>query len=267
MAGKIIAKTAEAVDCGYWPEEKRTSMVVMMAARAFTGDLLSYAQQLRYTRFELMEKGYLGQTFSACATICPNCRACVPIRVNLDKFTLTTSQRKLLKKSQQSLTASFTPARFDSEMYDMFKNYLRVRHSGTGSTMIEMTKEEFRDMALAPALHMSIKTPANYRIGVGFIDKLTDRASFDYAFFNPVFNNISPGKLIWLKSIEALRQEGVKYIYVGAWAKGSPKLAYKQNYAGLETFVNGKWDDFDPAIHTEGPDYSAKLEADNIHPT
>lgn len=62
---------------------------------------------------------------------CEQCRACVPVRVEVARFVPNRTQRRCLKRNGQ-LSARFLPLDFRDEHYDLYRRYLGSRHAGGG---------------------------------------------------------------------------------------------------------------------------------------
>jgi arginine-tRNA-protein transferase len=54
------------------------------------------------------------------------------------------------------------------------------------------------------------------------------------------------------------KEMNLKYLYLGYWVKGSPKMDYKSQYNPLEVFLNGKWLQLDQKVVTQSTESSAR---------
>ena len=76
-----------------------------------------------------------------------------------------------------------------------------------------------------------------------------------YSFFQPGLDKDSLGTFIILDHIAIARDLGLPYVYLGYWVPGSPKMAYKANFAGVEVYAKGEWSpigaptDYDAALN------------------
>jgi arginyl-tRNA--protein-N-Asp/Glu arginylyltransferase len=64
-----------------------------------------------------------------------------------------------------------------------------------------------------------------------------------YSFFEPELERQSLGTYLVLDHIEIAREMGLPFVYLGYWVPGSRKMGYKANFAALEIFYKGKWQD------------------------
>jgi arginine-tRNA-protein transferase len=211
-----------------------------------------------------VKKGYLAASFGVVAPVCQSCRACVPLRVNTDKFILSPSQEKMLARG--NFTYGFTASVLlnPQELYNLFKKYTGERHNEKTSKMHDWSMEQFRNWLDFMPFAMTARDPDNFLRGFAAMEADKDSALLEYIVFDPELKKLSMGKRLWLQAMVDAQSSGIKHVYVGAWAKDSPKLAYKQHHSGLETFDGKKWVDFDPEVHTRGPNYRAMLKAEGF---
>lgn len=258
MSAKFTIKRLEAERCDYFPQEKRIKRHYALT----NGPMDEYFENDQTPlKFDAGEKGFLMHAFCALANICPTCNACVPLRVNLEKFFITSSQDKRLNKLGYSAQLFETTALSREMLFHMFNQYARNRHPK--SSMLSMDQREFNLLTSRTPLTMTLTKPIEtgppQLSAYALLDCHATSLSFDYAVYDVGLLKDSPGKVLWLTTMQMAQQAGMDYVYVGNWAKDSPKLDYKKNHAGLEAFVGNKWVDFNPERHTQGPDYRALL--------
>ena len=61
---------------------------------------------------------------------CKNCKECIPIRINIDKFFLQKSHKRLLKKNKD--LKSLLPLHFDQEHFQLYQSYQNIKHPNGG---------------------------------------------------------------------------------------------------------------------------------------
>lgn len=171
---------------------------------------------------------------------CEHCQACVPVRVDVNRFSPNRTQRRCLKRNRH-LAARFLPLDFKDEHYALYRAYLGSRHSGGGmdkdepeqytqfllSSNVDSVMVEFRD---GEALAM-----------VAVIDHVEDGVSAVYTFFDPARAQDSLGVYGVLWQIELARRLEVPHLYLGYWIAESRKMAYKTQYSPLEGLIDGRW--------------------------
>lgn len=169
---------------------------------------------------------------------CPGCRACVPLRIPVDEFRPSRSQRRIAARNRDvSVTRLATG--FREESYQLFQRYDRVRHGGEG-----FSRSAFRRFLCEPAVPGE---EVQYRldgrlIGIGWIDVLPDSLSSVYFAFDPDFGARSLGTFSVLVEVALARDSGLRYHHLGFTVEGSRKMAYKASFFSHEQLVgNGRW--------------------------
>ncbi|MEX1660623.1 arginyltransferase [uncultured Thioclava sp.] len=188
---------------------------------------------------------------------CADCMACLSARVRVADFTLSRSQRRILKRNADLRRTATSPWATE-EQYALFRRYLDLRHADGGmadmdifefAAMIEETPVKSRVIEYRE----SAATPGSVRalIATCLTDVLDDGLSMVYSFYEPDRVKDSLGTYLILDHIEIARRIGLPYVYLGYWVPGSRKMGYKANFAALEIFKGGEWIDIgDPEDHT-----------------
>ncbi|MGE4313081.1 MAG: hypothetical protein AB7E85_02260 [Pseudobdellovibrionaceae bacterium] len=212
---------------------------------------------LRYGRFQLYRMGMIANGLYAAAPQCDPCNACVPLRINSAKFEPSKSQMRLITERRKRFAVYVESTERDGRTnhahYALHTRYLQARHPESG--MRQASEQDFYRNANGLTHRLCIHDTENNNrlVGLATFDVLRNEACFHYLSYDPDYMSFSLGKYGWLSLIDHCMNEGIKHMYVGSWVDGSPKLDYKKNFGGLETFDGDKWVDFDPDRHRQGP--------------
>ncbi|GHU06359.1 putative arginyl-tRNA--protein transferase [Alphaproteobacteria bacterium] len=177
----------------------------------------------------------------AYAPACPDCAACVPVRIVVDAFKMTRSMRRV-KNLNPDLAGKLVFPRATIEQYRLFSRYQNCRHeSGDMALMglydyrsmiedspIETLLAEFRDKDFV--LRAAVLT-----------DRVKDGLSAVYSFYDPDFLHRSLGSFIVLWLVEEARRQKLPYVYLGYWIAESRKMSYKTRFHPLEAFGPEGW--------------------------
>ena len=189
----------------------------------------------------LSQAGFRRSHSIAYRPACPNCKACVPVRVRVQEFEATKSMRRTLRKNAD-LTHHETQAFATEEQYILFRSYEKARH-GDGE-MALMDFNDYRSMVEdTPVETMTIEFRDKEGVlnAVALTDRLSDGLSGVYKFFSPEKSKLSPGTFVILWHIERARRLGFPYFYLGYWISQSPKMAYKARFRPLEILTDSGW--------------------------
>src|SRR5882724_9242769 len=78
---------------------------------------------------------------------CRECQACVPLRVSVQDFKPSRTQKRVLKRNAD-LSVTFKDAEFDAEHFALYGRYLGARHPGGG--MDAESPDDYRQFLLSP---------------------------------------------------------------------------------------------------------------------
>jgi leucyl-tRNA---protein transferase len=189
---------------------------------------------------ELVRLGFRRSGAFTYRPYCDHCRECVPVRVPVDAFVASRSQKRSLRR-HRTLAAIRCSLAFDSEHYALYLRYQRFRHPGGG--MDQDSREQYQHFLL----HSNVGTDLyEFRDGgelrmVSLVDRLHDGLSSVYTFFDPGPPGTSYGTFSVLWQIERCKELGLPYLYLGYWIAESRKMAYKASFRPIEGLVQGGW--------------------------
>lgn len=178
---------------------------------------------------------------------CPGCAACVPVRVAVQRFRPSRSQRRV-ERANRDLLARETPPLATAEQFQLFARYQRSRH-GDGE-MARMGFEDYRamveDSAVGTAMVEFRAADGGLRAACLF-DRLADGLSAVYSFFDPDHGarGLGTHAILWL--IAQARRECRPHVYLGYWIADSRKMAYKARFRPLQALADGRWRDLPEA--------------------
>jgi arginyl-tRNA--protein-N-Asp/Glu arginylyltransferase len=163
----------------------------------------------------LTQGGFRRSQTIAYRPACETCRACISVRVVVDDFEPSASQKRILARNDDWIGTP-EPNRPASEQYALFRRYLDARHGDGG--MVDMTVLDYAMMIEDSHVDTHLvayrrRGPDTAITGRGFgpplafclTDVLADGLSMVYSFYDPEEAGRSPGTFMILDHIRRAR--------------------------------------------------------------
>jgi len=173
-------------------------------------------------------------------TACPSCTACEPIRVPVERFRPSRSQRRVWRKNKD-VKVTVGPATFSQEKLDLYNRHKLDRD--LSRTEQEMTRRGYEGWFLhscVQTVEMCFELEGRLA-GVSIVDVGARDTSSVYHFFEPDLAQRSIGTFSALVEIAWARSRGGRYHYLGLYVQDCQHLSYKANFAPNERRVDGRW--------------------------
>jgi len=221
-------QTGPSEQCSYLPDQK------MCTEFFFAGDLDKYELE------SVLCQGWRKFGCYFFRPVCENCRSCIPLRIPVDSFYLSKSQRRILQKNRDVTIEFVADAPLTDEMYRIYEEHSRIRFNR------QVNKNDFlQSFALrsCPSL-LSRYYLDNKLSAVGFLDCSSEGLSSVYFIYTEAFVCRSPGNFSILKEIEYAKTLGLKYYYLGYFVQNNNHMAYKGRFFPHERMCweNGVWE-------------------------
>ena len=240
------------IPCGYF--DGRTSNNLITAV-----DLM---RKFGYTEIDdsvfysfLLENGFRRQNMLFYLNECKGCNECTPIRVPVNDFKLSKSQKRVLDKNCDiEIKYSSSMNEFVTEEKGfIFREYDKYHNN---------SKTDYRVMTIQEACEQLHSMHSGYSqivdmdyyyngnlLGVGVIDIAINNLckpialSTNYFYYLPEKSVLkrSLGVFSVLKEIELCKKLEIPYYYLGLYLPNCRKMNYKVNYKSYELLQNGKW--------------------------
>lgn len=172
---------------------------------------------------------------------CTSCRMCQSLRVPVETFSPTRSQRRAWRMNHGAVTLRVGVPASSPEILELFA---RFQHHGAAT-------KGWPERA-APDLRLFVQNPfpteewryslGDRLVGVGYVDALPEGLSAIYFVHDPGEHRRSLGTFNILAMIEAARERGLPHVYLGYYVEGCRSLEYKARFAPNEVLTgDGRW--------------------------
>lgn len=214
--------------CGYLPNQLAQSLIAtpqhLVDGHQYSG---------------LIQQGFRRSGKFAYRPHCEHCNACTPVRLPVESFSATRSQKRAFKQ-HRDLDVSVSNLSFDEAHFALYKAYQIARHEGKEE---EETAEQYRNFLVqsnVDSLFITFTLNDALKM-VSVVDIVEDGVSAVYTFYESNDTKASYGtySIMWL--IEWCKQLNLPYLYLGYWIKNSQKMAYKENFTPQEALIDGEW--------------------------
>lgn len=176
-------------------------------------------------------------------TQCPFCSACEAIRIPVQSFKRSKSQRKVWNKGKGIIVEIGKPIC----TYQKLQMYNKHKH------LRKLAKDESR-MGEEGYNGWFVRTCTKTQefryfykeqlVGISILDFGEKDISSVYFFFDPEFSHLSLGTYSALYEIEWMKMRNMRYYYLGLYVESSQHLNYKGRYFPHERRQKGTWVQF-----------------------
>lgn len=169
---------------------------------------------------------------------CPVCQACIPLRVDVRRFTLSPSQRRVLRKNRD-VTIQRAPNAFRPEDFHLYRTYCEQRHSSSPVP----TQDSYSDFLMASPIPTDIMRyyVQDRFVGLAWIDILPHSLSSVYCSFDPADSARSLGTFSVLQQVALCAALGKEWLYLGFWIEARSNMAYKSRFKPCQVLIDGAW--------------------------
>ena len=220
--------------CSYLPGREARSQV------AAPGHLIHAG-----TYSHLVDEGFRRSGLFTYRPHCDDCQACIPVRVDTERFSANRTQLRSVKR-HQNLRPFVAELAWSEEHFKLYARYQTMRHPGGG--MDEDSRSQYSQFLLASRVNTRLvefrEEDGTLRM-VSIIDVLEQGLSSVYTFYDPdIKGSLGTYGIMW--QINQCRQLKLPWLYLGYWIADSQKMAYKAGFTPTQYRWDGQWRDTPP---------------------
>jgi len=182
---------------------------------------------------------------------CPQCNACLPVRILADEFKPSRRHRRIWRQNQD-INVRVLKSAFNEEHAQLYTRYIQARHSG--GSMDDPDPDRYRGFMYSHWCDTDyIEFRLNQKlVGMAVTDRVKQGVSAFYTFFDPDLSRRSLGTFAILWQIHYCQQLGLPYVYLGYWIAECEKMNYKSEYQPQEIWLDDQWQTLDELAKQPG---------------
>jgi len=176
---------------------------------------------------------------------CPTCAACEAIRLDVNIFTGSRTQRRILRRGNERLVVEFGKPSLTDEKVELYNRHKHGRALlGDGDPIDTSGYSAFLVDSCVDSFEMRYRLDGEL-VGVAIVDQSSNALSAVYTYFDPAHAALSPGVYSIMKQAELCRERRLDYLYLGLYVANCDAMRYKATYLPHQRLIGRKWVSFD----------------------
>ncbi len=172
---------------------------------------------------------------------CDACSACEPLRVDVQRFAPSRTQRRVWTRNHGALNVTAGPPVVDEAHMRLFNRHKLERGlSRSGEELTAAAYTQWLVDSCCRTVEVAYRDGERL-IAVSVLDLGERDASSVYHYFDPDEERRSLGVFSALFEMAWLREQGFRWYYLGLYVSDCASLAYKANYNPHQRLVAGTW--------------------------
>ena len=215
-------------DCNYLEKQQEQLLIIL-------DDRL----QNNHSYTWLMDQGFRRNNNQIYRPHCPHCSQCQSIRVLVEQFSLSKSQKRLVNRNANFKICISTETK--PSYYALYEHYINtIHHDGS---MSPATVEQYSSIITNNITEqLFIETWDEEKlISVAVTDCLEDALSAVYTFYHPDYRKFGLGVLSIINQIKLSQELNKPFLYLGYQNDDCQKMNYKNRYFPHQRLVGNSW--------------------------
>jgi arginine-tRNA-protein transferase len=217
-------------ECAYFKDGRTSS-----TAFALPGDLPGPQYQ------KAMDLGMRRSGTIVYRPVCAGCRKCQPMRVDVEKFVPSRSQKRVRKRCEGLFQITVGDPTVDAERLDLYTRYQASQHGDEGQSADRQSYQRFLVESVTDTLELAWRDDAGHLVAVGLVDVTPEAVSTVYFYWEPALAHLSLGVYSALVEIDLCRSWGRPYYYLGYLVPGSRTMSYKAQFGAGQVWNGRAW--------------------------
>lgn len=214
--------------CNYLPE-KEERLLIAIDPRLQNSEKYSW----------LMSQGFRRSGDQIYRPHCQACQACNSLRVMVDEFYPSKSQKRSIKRNDH-LEIKTSQCVQDS-YYPLYESYINTLHSD--GSMFPATYEQYKSFLscnISEQLFIELWDKEKL-VAVAVTDVLENALSAVYTFYDPQLRKNGLGVFCILSQLKIAATFKKEFLYLGYQIDDCQKMNYKNKYFPYQRLINNTW--------------------------
>ena len=169
---------------------------------------------------------------------CKFCKECRPIRIAVDSFIFSKSEKRVLNKSRLFSVKIIDKPVESIEYFNLYKEHKKRFKDKAEESYDDWAGSFFANQKFNKILEVKDR---DILVAVTHLDITENIISAVYCYWNKSYKAYSPGKFSILSGIEKAMEMNIKYYYLGYYIKDNVHMSYKNNYKPNQILVDDQW--------------------------
>jgi arginine-tRNA-protein transferase len=180
----------------------------------------------------LIERGWRRFGTMFFRPICKNCTQCESIKIDINNYKFSKSDRRVIKKASHFKIIIQSPSLTHKhlELFTKYHDYMRDKRDWDQQNITSQNYYQSFVQGHSDFGYEVLYFDEDTLIAVDLIDVLEEGISSIYFYYDPHYQNFSLGKYSIYYQIEYAKQLGLSWIYLGYYVSECQSLAYKSRY-------------------------------------
>ncbi len=191
-------------------------------------------------QYEMLQRGWRRFGNMHFVPECKNCDECKTIRINVEQFKFSKSEKRLFNKNKDVKIYLQKPT-VTLEHIELFNKYHKIMEEKKGWKENNIDVNEYYKSYVNGAHDYGkeiLYFVDDKLIAVALADVMEEALSCVYCYYDHDYEHLSLGKYSILAQMSIAKQSNVKYLYLGYWIKNHLSMGYKETYKPFEILQN-----------------------------
>ena len=171
---------------------------------------------------------------------CSTCDECKTIRINVQDFKFSKSQKRIMAKNKDIQVYVQKPS-LSLDHLNLFNKYHKYMETKKGWKENKIDANDYQQSYVDGASTFGkeiLYFLDDKLIAIALSDMTKDSISCVYCFYDHEYESRSLGKFSILAQMSIAKQANIEHLFLGYWIKDHYSMGYKEDYAPFEILQN-----------------------------